>query len=157
MIFRLHLPLASPSIIFSRISLVSSEFSYIRLILSFYSIERNISFRDTKRNNLFSYLSTLRTSSNEMRRWGGEISLSRLRVRDQNNRCQFSVTYPKKDGYKSYEIRRIFPNNRVFFLRWFSLSPILRAISTNSVPLAIRPSFSKKMDVSYDYDRLIIR
>lgn len=154
MIFRLHLPLARPSIIFSRISLVSSEFSYIRLILSFYSIERNISFRDTKRNNLFSYLSTLRTSSNEMRRWGGEISLSRLRVRDQNNRCQFSVTYPKKDGYKSYEIRRIFPNNRVFFLRWFSLSPILRA---NSVPLAIRPSFSKKMNVSYDYDRLIIR
>lgn len=154
MIFRLHLPFASPSIIFSRISLVSSEFSYIRLILSFYSIERNISFRDTKRNNLFSYLSTLRTSSNEMRRWGGEISLSRLRVRDQNNRCQFSVTYPKKDGYKSYEIRRIFPNNRVFFLRWFSLSPILRA---NSVPLAIRPSFSKKMNVSYDYDRLIIR
>lgn len=67
MIFRLHLPFASPSIIFSRISLVSSEFSYIRLILSFYSIERNISFRDTKRNNLFSYLSTLRTSSNEMR------------------------------------------------------------------------------------------
>lgn len=67
MIFRLHLPFARPSIIFSRISLVSNEFSYIRLILSFYSIERNISFRDTKRNNLFSYLSTLRTSSNEMR------------------------------------------------------------------------------------------
>lgn len=104
-IFRFHLPFDYNFFLISNFPRFQPIlYIYIVLFLSFFFLSyRNISLRDTKRNNLFSYLSTL------TRREDGEGKfLSRLRLRDQNNRYLFSVTYPKH-GYEN-EIRRISRN-----------------------------------------------
>lgn len=86
-----------------QISLVSSQFSYIYTssyfpLLSFYLIE--IFLSAIQREIIYFPISPLSRTTLTRREDGEGKFLSRLRLRDQNNRYLFSVTYPKH-GYES--------------------------------------------------------